>query len=201
MAWDKGINFRSTSGFVTDGANETYCLAADSYPTTRGGVTFGWTDAFLSGAADRDAGADRRIAGISFRINSSSQTVVRVDLPNTGSFAVRLALGDTGAQGYQYAQLKDNASVISTIADTDGTAAGNYDDANGTNHTAANWPASNTSLTHTFTSTTFLLTIGSPGAQAGSSTLAHVSFSEASSDPSFRVQVLRPAIFSPGLAR
>lgn len=41
MSVDVGFDFRATSTFVTDPANCTYVID-DLYPTTRGGVTFGW---------------------------------------------------------------------------------------------------------------------------------------------------------------
>lgn len=175
-----GLNFRSTSGFVIDGVNETYVLASDSYPTTRGGVTFGWSAGILTGAADRDSGADRRIAGINYKGNSGAQVTFRLDLPASGTHRIRLALGDTGSQAYQYAQLKDGATVITAIDDLSGTAAGHYDDANGSDWSAAAWPASNTVLTYAFSSTTLFVLIGSPDPQSGFSTLAHAALEEVS---------------------
>jgi len=176
-----GLNFRSTSTFVTDGANETYVLFADNYPTTRGGATFGWSAGFLTGAADRDAGADRRLAGINYKGQSgASQSTFRLDLPNVGMYRISLALGDTGAQAYQYAQLKDGATIITTIDDPGGTVAGHYDDANGIDWSAAAWPGSNTVFTYTFNGTVAFIIIGAPDVQSGFSTLAHVALQEVS---------------------
>lgn len=174
-AWAKGFNFRSTSGYVTDGTDETYVLAADSYPVTRNGVTFGLSGA-VTGAADRDSALDRRLAGIVFCDNSGSQYTFRVDLPATGNYRIRLALGDAGgAQGYQYVQVKDDTSVLFAVDDTDGTAEDNFDDAGGNNRAAAAWPTDNVAVDHTFATTTLLVLVGSPADQAGFSTLAHFS--------------------------
>jgi hypothetical protein len=95
LSWDKGFNFRQTSGFVTDGANETYVLSGDSYPATRNGVTFGWEDA-PSGDRDRNSGIDRRLAGMNFVSSAAGASAYRfrVDLPAAGDYAVRLAIGD-----------------------------------------------------------------------------------------------------------
>jgi hypothetical protein len=182
-SWDKGINFRASSGYVTDGANFTYSLGV-AHPETRNGVTFGWE---ISGVpvANRSTSYDVRLAGIAYESNDGShQRAFRVDLPTAGTYAIRLALGDaTSGQGYQYAQFRDDTTAFATIADTDGTAAANFDDATGTGYSAAAWPGSNTAITHTFSSncstgdTTkpcLWVAIGSPDAQSGSSTIASI---------------------------
>jgi len=127
MAWDKGFNFRGTSGYVTDGANETYVLLGDAYPVTRNGVTFGWLSAPSSG--DRDSTIDRRLAGINYTANDgASQRDFQIDLPAAGDYIISLALGDHGfTQTYQYWRLLDNTTVLATIADTDGTPAASYE--------------------------------------------------------------------------
>lgn len=172
---DIGINFRASSGYVTDGTDETYCLA-EAYPVTRGGFTFGfsvgigWID-----SRDRDSGLDRRLAGIIFTPNSgTNQATFRIDI-SPGEYLIRLSLGDAGsAQGYQYCQLKDDTSVIATIADTNGTNAAEFTDATGTTYSAANWPGSNTPINHTFTSSILNVVIGSPDAQLQSTTITHL---------------------------
>ncbi len=94
MPFDAGINFRSTAGFVTDGTNETHCTSADFYPTVRGSFTFGW----VAGVGhvdnrDRNAGIDRRLAGINF--DSATQTdYLRVDFPAAFSQTGTWVTGD-----------------------------------------------------------------------------------------------------------
>jgi hypothetical protein len=90
------LNFRSTSGYVTDGAGQTYVLATDTYPTTRGGVTFGWETPGPTGHANRSTSLDVRLAGIGYRVNSSGGAagIFRVALPATGTYNLRLAMGD-----------------------------------------------------------------------------------------------------------
>jgi hypothetical protein len=170
------INFRQSSGYVTDGAGQTYCTTADTYPTTRGGYTFGWESGTISADRDRDNTLDPRLAGINFRTNDGTTATFRVDLPSTGSYVVTLALGDaTSDQFYQYALLKDGTSTFATIDDTNGTTAQQFDDATGVTRTsAANWVSGNATLTQTFSSTIFRVQIGSPVSQTNSTAFAHV---------------------------
>lgn len=173
---EAGFNFRDTSGFVTDGAGETYVLGnPDAYPVTRGGFTFGWSTTVADMSRDRDNSVDRRLAGVNKATNDGTQAVFQVDLSATGTYVVCIAVGDAVFDsGYEYFKVLDNSTVKFTVDDTDGLLAPNFDDANGTEWSASAWPASNTCQTITFASTTFKLVIGSPGAQAGSTEIAHV---------------------------
>lgn len=171
-----GFNFRATAGYVTDGGGETYCLGEpEAYPTTRSGSTFGWSG-LVSGDAEvnRNAGNDRRLAGINYKANDGTQATFRLDLPAPGTYRIRLALGDTVLQGDQYVQIRDGGSAVLTINDTTGTAAGTWDDATGTAYNNANWPGSNTSVNVAFTGTILNMVIGTPTAQSDSSTIAHL---------------------------
>lgn len=173
MAYDFGINFRATSGFVTDGANETYCLPTDTYPTTRGGMTFGWESGTISGGLDRDSGVDRRCAGINYRSNDGTTATFRLDLGNTGAADIHLAVGDYGSdQSDQLVVVKDTNTTVTTINDAS-ISAQRFDDALGAEHTSpANWAANEDPFAHTFASTICRLTIGSSGTT--STCLAHL---------------------------
>lgn len=176
-----GINFRNTSGYVTDSAGETYCIT-DSYPTTRGGITFGWETSETGRGRDRNSGNDRRLAGINFwpNNNSPADNTFRVDLPAPGTYPVRLAMGDAGSlQELQYFQIKDGSTVLTTIDDTDGTSSNNFDDATGTMYSAANWAASNTAYNAVMTGTALKILIGA-NKLTGSTTIAHLFVGDAS---------------------
>ena len=172
-AWDKGFNFRQTSGWVTDGANETYVLA-DSYPTTRNGVTFGWEQTVTT--ADRNASVDRRLAGINYQFNDGTGMNFRVDLPSTGSYSIRLALGDEASgQTNNSGIVKDNTTTLITILHNTGIHEW-YDAQDVAQGTAATWVSSNSPSTQTFSSTIFRLLIGSPA--SGVSTISHIFISK-----------------------
>src|SRR3990167_6684343 len=103
MAWDKGFDFRNTSAYVTDPADHTYVLHTETYPTTRNGVTFGWSAGTID-SRDRDSGIDARLAGINF---GAATGTFRVDLPATGDYDVRIASGDAS-----FAQSGQAPSVV-----------------------------------------------------------------------------------------
>lgn len=174
MTLDIGINFRATAAYVTDGANETYCLA-DAYPTTRGGVTFGWTTATPDGTRNRNASLDRRLAGVNRTWNNAAQIRFQLDLPASGAYDVHLALGDYIGEGYLYGQILDDAAPLITIDDANGTTGGSFDDATGAGYSAAAWPGSEQPTRVTFATQTLRLAIGTGTAGTpDSSTIAHL---------------------------
>lgn len=175
MALDVGINFRATSGYVTDNSGETYCLN-EAYPTTRGGLTFGWESGTPpDGARNRDSGVDVRLAGINFTANDGTQHTFRVDLDNSGTHEIHLALGDTGAtQAYQYLEFQDNSTTFATIDQSSGTNVDEYYDAADNLRSEAAWPGSETSISRTFTSTILRLVMGTSGSESGATTIAHL---------------------------
>ena len=136
------INFRSTSGYVTDGAGETYSIAGENYPVSRAGLTFGWV--FNATSVNRSTSVDVRLAGMQTNQANTSQYFI-LDLP-AGTYNVRIAQGDmnTAFTGRGF-DIKDGAgnTLLTHTADT---AAGSFMDANGDVYTAANWPASNTAV-------------------------------------------------------
>lgn len=182
MAWTKGLNFRTTSGYVTDAADDTYILnnggaQGEQYPVTRNGVTFGYTSTLsVVQTRDRNSGNNAKLAGVHFTETEASAVTVRVDLPATGDYNVRVGAGDaTYARTGMKILIKDNGSTQLTVSgDTAG--ANNFLDASSTNLTHANWVSSNTPTPITFGSTIAEITIGN-GA-AGPSMIAHVSFDQ-----------------------
>ena len=163
MSFDIGINFRNTGTFVTDGANETYSTF-DSYPTTRGGVTFGW-ESGPDGSRDRDNTVDRRLAGINFG-NTVGYTF-RIDLPTTGAANVHIAAGDAGNANGALWDLVDSSTVFQSlthdISGGNGTfndmTSGDFGDATDVRLNKTTWPGSESPFSHTFTSTIFRLKV------------------------------------------
>ena len=178
MAWDKGFNFRQTSGYVTDGANSTYVLSADTYPTTRNGVTFGW-DVSPTGDRDRDSALDARLAGIAF---GSGVGTFRVDLPSGGTFNISMAVGDaTAIQEGNEVIVKDGTSPVITIGPHD-TGSAEFYDALDVAYTAANWPANNDPSSEAFSSSILRLTL-EPATT--NSAIAHLFVSQVTVTPRF----------------
>jgi hypothetical protein len=186
MTWIKGFNFRATIAYVTDGADETYVLGStnqspEPYPTTRNGVTFGYTDTDNGTLQDRDRDStnDRRLAGGHRPDESGTHflTIFRVDLPAIGDYIIRLALGDAttacGSGTLTYARIRDNGNVLATLSGTT-SAAQRFLDATGVERTNLNWVANNLSITKTFTSTIFELVLGDGATSAVQWPVAHL---------------------------
>jgi hypothetical protein len=187
-----GINFRATSGYVTDGAGETYCVG-DSYPTTRGGWTFGWTATGNFDIRDRDSAIDRRLAGTNLQWNDGTQSTFRLDLPASGQRDIRLALGDTISESYQYCQIKDGTTVLLTTDDSNGNASYEWVDASAVARTQVTWPTSNVAVPLTFTGTILNLILGPPTAQgANHSDIAHLNVGDLSVAPPRLARIMAP---------
>jgi len=166
-AWTKGFDFRATSGFVTDDANYTYVLPADTYPTTRNSVTFGWVvDGNTVSGADRNSGAIPQLAGINFvaGLQGASPTYFRVDLPSAGTFDVTLGLGDASfAQVNMRVEVRDTSTskfFVLTGGDFS-TSANHFVDASGVDRTAAAWPTDEVAVSTVFATTQLWLIPGS----------------------------------------
>lgn len=180
-AWDKGFNFRGTSGYVSDGATETYVLA-EGYPTTRNSVTFGFTSGVGSlQPVDRSAANDRRLAGINY---DNTARVFQIDLPSAGTYTVHLALGDQAGGGNASCTVvvKDTATTLATV-NFDASVANQFTDATGAALTNVTWPAGEVGASLTFATTTLNLALSS----AGYWTIAHVFVSQGGAAPAGRL--------------
>ncbi len=149
------IDFRASAGFVTDPAGGTYSLG-ETYPTTRGGVTFGWSAPATP--RDRNAGVDPRLAGIN-RTESGVNNDFRLDLPSAGDYAIRLAMGDmdNGSVNSKVI-IKDNTTTLITIGPHT-TGVDQFYDAADASYTSAAWPGSNSPVTKTFATTTLIMSL------------------------------------------
>lgn len=179
-AFAAAINFRSTSGFVTDDAGQTYCITdagglGELYPINRGGLTFGWLSSgpYPEGR-NRDSGIDPRFAGIHF-VGAPTQRTFQLDLPSTGNYAIRLSFGDAGNNDQTvYFELYDDTNLLTSQGETL-VLGGRYMDATGVVRTSiSDWISNNSAYTAAFTSTKLLLKIGfSSGSNF--TTLTHLS--------------------------
>jgi hypothetical protein len=177
-AWQKGFDFRATSGFVTDPLNATYVLSNTVYPTTRNGVTFGWTKTSNQlGGIDRTTAVDVRLAGINYMMNFVPPSTFVVDLPAPGTYQIMLAMGDASASQCPSGckiEFRDGATSLFTLIEP-GTTAGYFYDANGNNWPAAAWPASVTARTVTVSGTQLQILVGANSGKPDRTPIAHVS--------------------------
>lgn len=166
-----GVSFRTTSGYVTDGASDTYSLGA-AYPETRGGITFGWESDMTGNARDR-AIAAQDLAGLVFQANGGTTKYFRYDC-TAGTYTVRVALGDAINVQTQKLVIKDGVggSTLATI--TGSTGAAEWLDAAGTLRASyALWQSNNTGISLTQSSGAFVFEIGDT-AGANATTLSKV---------------------------
>lgn len=205
-SWDVGFFFRDTQGYcASDPSYGTYARSQDSgtgdvYDTSR--VVNGQTVHF--GTTGGNPGDSRRnrdsglcslgLAGKTQMGNASSINGVpaparwRVDLPHTGDYDIRLAIGE--AAGFQSptnqkVRIYDNTTLKATITYLGTLTAGHYVDANGVEHnSAAAWAASNSSVRLNFTTTTLFMDYGyGDGVTDGITNVALLRISEASAGP------------------
>jgi len=179
-AVDYCFNFRATSGFVTDTGGCVPVLN-EAYPHTySNGATAGWEQTSTDGTRDRGNTVDPKLAGQNRANSTDVFREFRVDLPSTGSYDIRAAVGDLSF-GYAtnrvnpYASIKDTTTTLFTIVAGDTSiAAGEFYDATGVKRTsAANWVSANAAKNLTFSTTIFRLRIEAPTA-LDYSPLAHV---------------------------
>lgn len=175
---DIAINFRATSGYATDAAGETYCLQ-EGYPTTRGGYTFGYTSGIANvNTRDRDNTLDRRITGTHW-ISASAQFLFRIDLGSTGTKNVYAGFGDPGNTAGNHFEIRDNTTTLATIDDSSVSSA-NTLDASGAEISHAAWAvAGGTSVSLTFSTTTFTIQANTGLSDGDVSGLQHLKISDA----------------------
>lgn len=185
MAVNNGINFRATSGFVTDGTDETFCLEADNYSVTRGGITFGWEAGSNQSARNRNAALDRRLAGTHFVNNSGTgQHDFRFDLDNAVEHDVVAAFGDVNSSSPNYINLLDTTTSYKIIDEAGGHGSNEWWDANGVLRTSeSDWVNNNVSISRVFTTTIARFRLGTPTDETGFSDVAHIRLDEVAAAP------------------
>ena len=159
MPLPQGINFRATSGYVTDGANEdaeTFidAFGAGNYPRTSAqGNTVGWESGSQSlYSRDRVSTQDQRLAGLSFEAGNGYANY-RIDLLSPGTHNIRAASGDGNYSGPVSLDLYDSTASLGSLMTGSTSAANHFKDATDTEYSAAAWPGSNTAVAKTFAST------------------------------------------------
>lgn len=181
MAWDKGFNFRASSGYVTDGTDCTYVLGTETTATTRNGATFQFTTSTAAAQPrDRTTSGDSRLSGCVFVGSGTSTENWRLTLPATGAYDIYLAAGDQGNEQTIKLRVLDDTTAFITIADVGTGAVDQYVDATGAVRTRTQWIADSarggTKVTRTFSSTILNVEIQPP--VTASCPLAHLFVSQ-----------------------
>lgn len=178
MGFPQGIYFRLTDNQTDPADYDAEVSLSNNYPRTSAqGNSVGYEDIFFgqTDARDRDVGSVVALRGIHFLPNSSGgNNIYRIDLPSTGSYVIKLALGDEGGMQNCRCRLLDNATQFADIDAATGGAA-NFIDATGVNRTSqADWVSNNVGITHTFSSTILRIWMGASAAVSGVSCISEI---------------------------
>lgn len=179
MALPQGINFRSSSGYVTDPAGSTYDTGTLTYPrTTSQGNTVGWESVTSLQKRDRSTAIDPRLAGIIF-ITAPATATFRIDLPAPGAYGIRLAAGDYSARNRIKVEVFDDSTSLGVLADGL-PAGGSFYDAAGNVWTTAQWPTSNVAVEKTFSTSIARFVTGRSDISGVYVSIAHLAVEELS---------------------
>lgn len=172
MALDDGgtywFNLRSTTGFVTDGANQVGVPDATSFPTgvsIAGGTTNVGYDTALTAlqSRDRTTSGDVRLAGMQFVNQNGTQIAAfKITLASPGTWNVYIGGCDTYSVPNEYLAIYDNTTLLTTCVDSvPGPGANQSFDAAGNLWTSrAAWASSQVGAQLTFSTTTFSVRLG-----------------------------------------
>lgn len=154
------INFRGTTAYGSGDSADAYvqntAAGSNNYPTTTPqGVTVGWDTGLSIEHRDVPHGVtpDIRLLGLAASSPGSGQGEYRVDLPSTGTYRIRLAMGDDdNTRPNQKCEIFDN-TTSKGVAIATGSSNHFWRDATDVEYNAANWVTSNSPVDITFSST------------------------------------------------
>lgn len=144
MTFPQGIDFRGSSGYVTDPTNciyEIFDPASGGTPQfpriTPQGNNVGWEFGnTVHSTRDRNAGGDARLAG-----THGANNDYRFDLPSAGNYNVYIAAGEATYSASTSVTLKDDTTTLSVLCSGSTGAGNSFRDAANNVRTAANWVA------------------------------------------------------------
>lgn len=168
-----GFSFRKSAGYVDDAIGDIP-VSATEYTDN---LKYGWVGAVPS-LYDRSATVDPRMAGVAIAPNDGvGQLEFRIDLPSTGKYEIRLAIGDAKySKANSFVQLIDGDTVISTI-DKSGTETkvGEFIDAKGVSHlSSASWALRNAPVGYVFSTKILRVLIGQPVPSTRATSIAYI---------------------------
>jgi hypothetical protein len=173
MAFPQGVNFRNSSGYVSDVSPDTFeTSVSNNYPrTTAQGNTVGYTanGGGTMQARNRNSGNDPKLAGCHFI--TTSLALYRIDLPAAGTYRIRLALGEANYACDISCDILDDFTLLTSITGATG-GSNRFLDATGVARTHAAWLSSNAYYEGTFATT--ILRVRTNVAGGGTGTHAHV---------------------------
>lgn len=175
--YDEGYSFGQGAAppYVNLPAN-VFKMHGSVYPIDNGAGRAGWDIAI--GVENNSQAVDPRLAGNNYIAHAwgPGPNFFYHDLPaGPGTYDITLALGSAAGTTFPAVECKDGATVLFSIRDDAGCAAGGFYDANGVKHaSAAAWVANNTPRRVTLAGAQLALRFSNPGGLgAGSNRIAH----------------------------
>lgn len=176
-SYNLGFNFRSTLGYVTDPAN-TVGFFGTAYPTVKAfgalNVNAGWDGAV--NVADRSTSIDPRLAGGNTVSQNGVTRKFRVDLPVSGVWTIRLAMGNPSfSRAASFDILDSNGTtVLYSRSEVTVTAPQYLDATKVLRATAAAWVNLNAPIDLTFSGTAAFIRLNASTALVNE--ITHLSF-------------------------
>jgi len=178
-SYNFGFNFRSTQGYVTDPAN-TVGFFGNAYPTSKTfgevSVNAGWDGAI--GVADRSTSIDPRLAGGNTVAQGTAARKFRVDLPVSGVWSIRLAMGNPSFTRAAFFDIldSDGTTVLYSRSEVSITSPQYLDATKVVRASAAIWASSNAPVDITFSGTVAYIRLNS-SASFGNE-ICHIAFAK-----------------------
>jgi hypothetical protein len=188
LPWMASVNFRANIPFVQDATGET-CSIGEAYTGSviRDNLAFGWSGAYAPNDLAATAPYAPEFAGRVYTNAVYGGGIFRLDLPAPGTYAVRLAIGDTNPLAEVYASIHDGPTgpILATIALPGGAPGSNYVDSTGVIRTSPDdWRMNNQPVILTFTNPSLVLHLSDPADGAtGITSIAHLDIAESVSAP------------------
>lgn len=184
MGLPQGWDFRATSGFVVDPANDDFNgSTANDSGTSSNGIAWNWSIPGSILTRDRNATIDARLAGIIAVPTGTSAAVFTATLPAPGTYDITVAAGDHDNLQTINLDILDNGVLLFSVATNITTAAGNhYIDATGVERTSdTDWVTNNVKKRLTFTTTSAGFSLNSPS--GNNSCLCHLKIEAVAAAP------------------
>ena len=135
-SYNIGFDFWSSSGRGTLQGTDTYVLVGDTYPTSRGGATFGWVAPPLR-YDDNTSETDSRL--LSSALSAFTPSTFEVSGLPSGTYKLWTAIGEEGGRTND-ATFKDGTTTILTVSGANDFYF--FLDASGANIVGTSWASS-----------------------------------------------------------
>lgn len=147
MSFPQGVYFRATDN-QSDPTNYDASIGATYPQVSAQGNNVGW-DSFSPSTRDRDVTTDVRLKGVAFNGQSNPLDFI-IELPATGAYKARVAMGDTSAGHNCRVKILDTSALLQD-SDAGDVPSSQFGDATGVVRTSESDWVNNNALTGSLT--------------------------------------------------